>query len=129
SPFNFNQVTITSYRWTASAGCLPATLNNGGCAAVINVNNPAAPGNICTFAVASTAGCDYIPGTVNLNPNGSDHQSTQGGNNGSGTKLANSVLNPNLKEQYSNVIQGFIESQVAPSVAARFGVTYVRNVN
>jgi hypothetical protein len=34
-----------------------------------------------------------------------------------------------LKQQYSNVIQGFIESQVAPNVAARFGVTYVHNVN
>ena len=129
SPFNFNEVTITSYRWTASSGCLAGSVNNGGCAAVLDTNRPAGPGNICTFAVASIAGCDYIPGTVNLNPNGSDHQSTQGGNNGSGTKLANSVLNPNLKEQYSNVVQGFIESQVAPSVAARFGVTYVRNAN
>lgn len=129
SPFNFNEVTINSYRWTESAGCAPATANNGGCAAVLNINKPAGIGNICTFDVASTAGCDYIPGTVNLNPNGSDHQSTQGGNNGAGTKLANSILNPNLKEQYSNVMQGFIESQIAPNVAARFGVTYVRNAN
>ena len=129
SPFNFNEVTINSYQWTTSAGCIPGKVNNGGCAAVINANNPAGPGNTCTFAVASAAGCDYLPGTVNLNPNGSDHKSTQGGNNGSGTKLANSALNPNLKEQYSNVVQGFVETQVAPGVAARFGVTYVHSVN
>ncbi len=102
SPFNFNEVTINSYRWTESAGCVPGQVDNGGCAALINVNNPAGAGNVCTFAVASTGGCDYIPGTVNLNPNGPDHLSTQGGNNGSGTKLANSTLNPNLNEQYSN---------------------------
>jgi Carboxypeptidase regulatory-like domain/TonB dependent receptor len=129
SPFNFDEVTINSFRWTATTGCVPGSVNNGNCAAVINPSLPSASGNICTFSIASTAGCDYIPGTVNLNPNGPDHLSQQGGNNGAGTKLANSILNPNLKEQYSNEFQGFIESQVAPSVLARFGVTWVHSVN
>jgi TonB dependent receptor len=129
SPFNFDEVTINSYRWTATNGCVPGSVNNGNCAAVINPSLPAGPGNICTFSIASTAGCDYIPGTVNLNPNGPDHLSQQGGSNGAGTKLANSILNPNLKEQYSNTYQGFIESQVAPSVLVRFGFTYLQSVN
>jgi len=129
SPFNFDEVTINSYRWTAAAGCVAGSVNSGNCAAIINPSVPAGPSNICTFTIASAAGCDYIPGTVNLNPNGPDHLSQQGGNNGAGTKLANSILNPRLKEQYSNTIQGFVESQIAPSVMARFGVTYVHNVN
>jgi len=129
SPYNFNEVTINSYKWTDSTGCVAGSVNGGPCAAVLNVNAPAGPGNVCTFAIASTAGCDYIPGTVNLNPNGPDHLSTQGGNNGSGTKLANSEQNPNLKEQYSNIVQGFVEAQIAPSVLARFGFTYIKNEN
>ena len=102
APFNSNGVTISTYKWTNTT---------------------------CTETVAAAGGCDYVPGSIDLNPNGPNFQSLLGGSNGSTAKLANSVLNPNLKQQYSNEYQVFFEREVAPGVAARLGYTYIQNAN
>jgi hypothetical protein len=39
-----------------------------------------APG--CTEALALSGGCDYVPGAINLDPNGPEFQSILGGSNG-----------------------------------------------
>jgi hypothetical protein len=44
-------------------------------------------------------------------------------------KLSNSVLNPNLKEQYSLNYQLFLERELAPGLSARLGYTYIQNRN
>ena len=103
SPFNPNTTSVSTYRWSAPN---------------------------CTEALALSGGCDYVPGTVNLNPNGgSDFQSILGGSNGATVKLSNSVLNPDLKEQYSLNYQLFLEREVAPGLSARVGYTYIQNRN
>jgi hypothetical protein len=102
SPFNPNTTAISTYRWTGAG---------------------------CTESLALAGRCDYVPGTVNLNPNGSDFQSVVGGSNGATVKLSNSVLNPNLKEQYSLNYQLFLERELAPGLLARVGYTYIQNQN
>jgi len=102
SPFNLNTTAVSSYRWS---------------------------GSNCTEARALAGSCDYVPGTVNLNPNGTDFQSVLGGSNGATVKLSNSVLNPNLQEQYSLNYQLFLEREVGPGLSARVGYTYIQNQN
>jgi hypothetical protein len=102
APFNPNTTSVSTYKWSA-------------------------PG--CTEALALTGGCDYVAGAVNLNPNGGDFQSILGGSNGATVKLSNSVLNPNLKEQYSLNYQLFLERELAPGLSARLGYTYIQNRN
>jgi hypothetical protein len=102
APFNPNTTSVSTYRW--------------------------APGN-CTETLALAGGCDYVPGTVNLNPNGPDFQSIVGGSNGATVKLSNSVLNPDLKEQYSLNYQLFLERELAPGLSARLGYTFIQNRN
>jgi hypothetical protein len=104
SPLNPNTTAVSTYKWTTAAGS-------------------------CTEAIALQGKCDYAPGSVNLNPNGPDFQSVLGGSNGATVKLSNTILNPSLKEQYSNVMQAFLERELAPGLSARAGVTYVQNVN
>ncbi|MGD1095409.1 MAG: TonB-dependent receptor [Bryobacteraceae bacterium] len=101
SPLNQNTTAVSTYSWSST----------------------------CTEAVALTGGCTYVPGTVNLNPNGPAFQSVLGGSNGATVKLSNTVLNPHLNEQYSNIFQMFIERELAPGLSARVGYTYVGNVN
>ena len=43
SPFNPNTTSVSTYKWSGAG---------------------------CTEALALAGGCDYVPGTVNLNPNG-----------------------------------------------------------
>lgn len=102
APFNPNTTSVSTYKW-AAAGCNE------------------------TLALAGK--CDYVPGTVNLNPNGPDFQSLLGGSNGATVKLSNSVLNPNLNEQYSLNYQLFLERELAPGLSARVGYTYIQNRN
>ena len=106
TPFNVNAVTISTYSWTPTTGA-----------------------GSCTEPVAILGQCDYVPGSVNLNPNGPQFQSLQGGSNGAAAKLANSVLNPNQKEQYSNVFQLFAERELGPGLSVRLGYTYIANIN
>jgi Carboxypeptidase regulatory-like domain len=103
APLNVNTSTISTFSWSAPAGC--------------------------TEAVAAAAGCDYIPGSVNLNPNGPSFQNLQGESAGGVSKLANSVQNPNLNQEYSNIFQTFLEHELAPNLSARVGFTYIQNVN
>jgi hypothetical protein len=102
APFNPNTTSVSTYRWS---------------------------GANCTEALALSGGCDYVPGTVDLNPNGPAFQSILGGSNGATVKLSNSVLNPNLKEQYSLNYQLFLEREVGPGLSARVGYTYIQNQN
>ena len=102
APFNPNTTGVSTYRW-----------------------NPAN----CTESLALSGGCDYVPGAVNLNPNGTDFQSILGGSNGATVKLSNSVLNPRLREQYSLNYQLFLEREVGPDLLARVGYTYIQNRN
>ena len=102
APFNPNTTSVSTYRWNAAN---------------------------CTESAALSGGCDYVPGTVNLNPNGPDFQSVLGGSNGATVKLSNSVLNPRLKEQYSLNYQLFLEREVGPDLLARVGYTYIQNRN
>jgi hypothetical protein len=103
APFNPNTTSVSTYRWNA-------------------VN--------CTESLALSGGCDYVPGSVNLNPNGGgDFQSVLGGSNGATVKLSNSVLNPRLREQYSLNYQLFLEREVGPDLLARVGYTYIQNRN
>jgi hypothetical protein len=105
APLNLNTTAVSTYKW-------PATVAGG-----------------CTEAIALTGKCDYVPGSVNLDPNGKDFQSVLGGSNGAVVKLSNTVINPNLKEQYSNIYQFFLERELAPGLSARVGYTYVNNRN
>jgi hypothetical protein len=100
APFNPNTTSVSTYRWSGAR---------------------------CTEALALSGGCDYVPGTVNLNPNGGDFQSILGGSNGATVKLSNSVPNPNLKEQYSLNYQLFLEREIGPGLSARVGYTYIQN--
>jgi Carboxypeptidase regulatory-like domain/TonB dependent receptor len=102
APFNPNTTSVSTYRWAPSG---------------------------CTEARALAGGCDYAAGSVNLDPNGSDFQSVLGGSNGATVKLSNSVINPNLSEQYSLNYQLFLEREVAAGVSARIGYTYIQNRN
>jgi len=102
SPYNPNTTSVSSYRW--------------------------APTN-CTESLALAGSCDYVPGTVNLNPNGGDFQSIAGGSNGATVKLSNSVINPDLKEQYSLNYQLFVERELGPGLSARVGYTFIQNRN
>jgi hypothetical protein len=102
SPFNPNTTSVSTYKWTSAT---------------------------CTELLALAGKCDYVPGTVNLNPNGPDFQSVLGGSNGATVKLSNSVLNPNLKEQYSLNYQLFVERELGPGLSARVGYTYIQNQN
>jgi hypothetical protein len=102
TPFNLNTGTITTYKWTPTTGA-------GG----------------CTEALALKALCDYVPGSVNLDPNGPNFQSVSAS---SGT-LPNTQLNPDLKEQYTNNYQMFVEHEIQPNFSARVGYTYVQNRN
>ncbi len=104
SPLNQDTTAVSTYRWT------PAVTT-------------------CTEAVALTGGCTYVPGSVNLNPNGPAFLSVLGGSNGAVVKLSNAVYNPNLKEEYSNIYQMFLERELAPGLSARFGWTYIQNIN
>jgi len=105
SPLNPNTAVVSTYAWNAAAGIT------------------------CTEAVALTGGCAYVPGSINLNPNGPAFQSVLGGSNGATVKLSNTVLNPNLKEQYSNIYQLFLERELSPGLSARVGYTYIGNAN
>jgi hypothetical protein len=102
APFNPNTTSVSTYKW--------------------------APTN-CNETLALAGKCDYVPGTVNLNPNGGDFQSLLGGSNGATVKLSNSVLNPDLQEQYSLNYQLFLERELAPGLSARLGYTYIQNRN
>jgi hypothetical protein len=44
-------------------------------------------------------------------------------------KLSNAVINPHLRQEYSNVYQLFLERELAPGLSARVGYTYVDNRN
>jgi hypothetical protein len=102
APFNPNTTSVSTYRWSAPR---------------------------CTEALALSGGCDYVPGAINLDPNGPDFQSILGGSNGATVKLSNSVLNPDLQEQYSLNYQLFLERELAPGLSARLGYTYIQNRN
>jgi hypothetical protein len=102
APLNPNATSVSSYKW--------------------------APAN-CNETLALAGGCDYVPGSVNLNPNGGDFQSVLGGSNGTTVRLSNSVINPDLKEQYSLNYQLFLERELAPGLSARVGYTYIQNRN
>ncbi len=102
SPFNQDTTSVSTYRWSGAG---------------------------CTEALALAGRCDYVPGSVNLNPNGPDFQSILGGSNGATVKLSNSVINPNLQQQYSLNYQLFLEREVAPGLLARVGYTYIQNQN
>jgi hypothetical protein len=106
TPFNVNAVTISSYSWTPTLGA-----------------------GTCTESLAAQGQCDYVPGSVNLNPDGPQFQSLQGGSNGAVAKLADSVLNPNQKQQYSNIFQLFAERELRPGLSVRLGYTYIENLN
>jgi Carboxypeptidase regulatory-like domain len=104
SPLNLNTTAVSTYRWNSTM-------------------------TTCTEAVALQGRCDYVPGSVNLNPNGPDFQSVLGGSNGAVVKLSNAVINPQLREEYSNVFQAFVERELGPGLSARVGYTYVDNRN
>jgi hypothetical protein len=104
SPLNLNTTAVSTYRWNSAM-------------------------TSCTETVALAGNCDYIPGSVNLNPNGRDFQSVLGGSNGAVVKLSNAVINPHLRQEYSNVYQLFIERELGPGLSARMGYTYVDNRN
>jgi hypothetical protein len=61
--------------------------------------------------------------------NGPDFQSILGGSNGATVKLSNSVLNPDLQEQYSLNYQLFLERELAPGLSARLGYTCIQSRN
>ena len=104
APFNVNATIVSTYKWTSAV-------------------------TSCTEAVARQGKCDYIPGQVNLNPNGGDFQSVLGGSNGATVKLSNTVMNPNSKEQYTNEYQIFLEREIGPGLSTRGGITYIDNRN
>ena len=100
--YNSNSATITTFAW-----------------------NPTV--TTCTESVAATGGCNYVPGSVNLNPTGPAYITTTGGSNGGAAALANTALNPGLKEQYVNEYQVLLEREIGPGTSARLGFTYVDN--
>ncbi len=75
--------------------------------------------------------CNYTPGTVDLDPNGPDFVSTGGGSGGPGssTALPNTIINPNLTEQYTNEYQLMVERQVGQSLSLRGGLTFAQEKN
>jgi len=106
--YNLNVATITSFRWNGP--CAPQTQTNG----LWNANG---------------YNCDYIPGSVNLDPNGSSFLSIQGGSNGGPAKLPNTALNADLAEQFTRESQLFVEKELMPNLAVRGGVSYAQNLN
>jgi TonB dependent receptor len=102
TPFNQNTGTITTFKWTPTTGA-----------------------GSCTEALALAAQCDYVAGSVNLDPNGPAFQSVAAS---SGT-LPNTAINPGLAEQYTNNYQLFAEHELAPNLSFRLGFTYVQNRN
>jgi hypothetical protein len=93
--YNPNGLVITRYRWTGP--CKNVTYYNG------------------------YAGCDYLPGSVNLSPSGEDFISASGG--------ANVVLNPDLKQYRYN--QGMIEfgRELMDNFAFTLGYVYNKEMN
>lgn len=67
--------------------------------------------------------CALTPGTVDFDPNGPDYISTAGGSSGPGstTALPNSVINPHLREQYTNEYQLLMERQIGQNISIRGG--------
>lgn len=104
SPYTPNVTEVSTYKWTSSV-------------------------TGCNEKSAIAGGCDYLPGQVNLDPNGSDFLSLLGGSNGATVKLSNSVINPNLQEQYSLNYQLFLEREMGPGLSARVGYTFIQNRN
>jgi hypothetical protein len=98
--YNVDIGTITTYKWT---GPCPT------------------PG--------SAVGCDYAPGTVNLDPNGPAFLSVTGASNGGTSTYPNTAQNPNLHEQYTSEFQGFVEREIGPGISARVGYTYAEDLN
>lgn len=106
--YNLNVATITSFRW--SGPCAPQTQTAG----LWNANG---------------YNCDYIPGTVNLDPNGPSFLAVNGGSNGGAAKLPNTALNANLDQQFTRAYQLFVEKELMPNLAVRGGVSYAQNLN
>jgi hypothetical protein len=106
--YNLNVATITTFRW--SGPCAPQSQTNG----LWNANGYT---------------CDYVPGTVNLDPNGPAFLSISGGSNGGAAKLPNTLVNSNLKEQFTREYQLFVEKELMANMAARGGVSYAENVD
>ncbi|HEV3216318.1 MAG TPA: carboxypeptidase regulatory-like domain-containing protein [Vicinamibacterales bacterium] len=106
--YNLNVATITTYKW--SGPCGPQAQTNG-------------------LWDANGYNCDYVPGTVNLDPNGGDYLSIAGGANGGPAKLPNTAVNPDLKEQFTREYQLFVEKELMPNLAMRAGVSYAQNLN
>jgi hypothetical protein len=105
--YNLNVATITSYRWLGPCGRQSQT--NG-------------------LWDANGYNCDYIPGTVNLDPNGPAFLAVNGGNNGGPAKLPNTAINPNLAEQYTRASQLLVERELMANLAVRVGVSYAQNL-
>lgn len=78
---------------------------------------------------AGPAACDYVPGSVNLDPNGPDFLSITGGSNGGAVKLPNTELNPDLAQQFTRQFQLMFERELAPNLAMRGGLSYAQSVN
>lgn len=106
--YNLNLATITSFRW--SGPCAKQSQTNG-------------------LWDANGYNCDYVPGTVNLDPNGPAFLAVNGGNNGGPAKIPNTAVNPDLAEQFTREYQLLIEKEVMPNLAIRGGVSYAQNLN
>jgi len=106
--YNLNLATITSYRW--SGPCATQSQTNG-------------------LWDANGYNCDYIPGTVNLDPNGPAFLALNGGNNGGPAKIPNTAVNPDLAEQFTREYQLLVEKELMPNLAVRGGVSYARNLD
>ena len=79
--------------------------------------------------VAGPVTCDYIPGTVNLDPNGPDFLSVQGGSNGGAARLPNTEFNPDLKQNFNRSYQVMLERELGPDLGIRGGVSRASNIN
>jgi len=106
--YNLNVATITAFRWSGPCGQQSQT--NG-------------------LWDANGYTCDYVPGSVNLDPNGASFLSVSGGSNGGAAKLPNTKLNTDLEEQFTRAYQVFIERELMPTLAVRGGVSYAQNLN
>ena len=65
---------------------------------------------------------------MDLDPSGPAFQKI-GGNYTGTSALPNTVLNPNLKEQYTSEFQGVVEKQLGPGLSARLGFTYAQDMD
>ena len=79
--------------------------------------------------MAGPVTCDYIPGTVNLDPNGPDFLSVQGGSNGGAARLPNTEFNPDLKQNFNRSYQVMLERELGPDLGIRGGVSRASNIN